>query len=39
MLNAGVSTEIKDFKITIEIGKEFGKRDNNYLALGMGYKF
>ena len=39
VLNAGVSTEIKDFKITFEIGKEFGKRDNNYLALGMGYKF
>ncbi|MHA4988134.1 autotransporter outer membrane beta-barrel domain-containing protein [Cetobacterium somerae] len=39
VLNAGVSTEIKDFKITFELGKEFGKRDNNYLALGMGYKF
>lgn len=39
ILNAGVSTEIKDFKITFEIGKEFGKRDNNYLALGIGYKF
>lgn len=39
VLNAGVSTEIKDFKITFEIGKEFGKRDNNYLALGMGYRF
>ena len=39
VLNAGVSTEIKDFKITFEIGKEFGKRDNNYLALGIGYKF
>lgn len=39
VLNAGVSTEIKDFKITFEVGKEFGKRDNNYLALGMGYRF
>lgn len=39
ILNAGVSTEIKDFKITFEVGKEFGKRDNNYLALGMGYRF
>ncbi|MGL5023183.1 MAG: autotransporter outer membrane beta-barrel domain-containing protein [Cetobacterium sp.] len=39
VLNAGVSTEIKDFKITFELGKEFGKRDNNYLALGIGYKF
>ncbi|MCQ9626143.1 autotransporter domain-containing protein [Cetobacterium somerae] len=39
VLNAGVSTEIKDFKITFEVGKEFGKRDNNYLALGIGYKF
>ncbi len=39
ILNAGVSTEIKDFKITFEVGKEFGKRDNNYLALGIGYKF
>lgn len=39
LLNAGVSTEIKDFKITFEVGKEFGKRDNNYLSLGIGYKF
>lgn len=39
VLNAGVSTEIKDFKITFELGKEFGKRDNNYLALDIAYKF
>ena len=39
VVNAGISTEIKDFKVTFEIGKEFGKRDNNYLALGVGYKF
>ncbi|MCQ8212090.1 autotransporter domain-containing protein [Cetobacterium somerae] len=39
VINTGISTEIKDFKVTFEIGKEFGKRDNNYLALGVGYKF
>ncbi|WP_448820449.1 autotransporter outer membrane beta-barrel domain-containing protein [Cetobacterium sp.] len=39
VLNVGLTTEIKDFKVSFEIGKEFGKRDNNYLSLGVGYKF
>lgn len=39
LANAGISTEIKDLKVALEIGKEFGKRDNNYLSLGIGYKF
>lgn len=38
-INGGVKTEINNFNVSFEIGKEIGKRENSYMTVGFGYKF
>lgn len=39
ILNVGIIGNVKAFSLSLEVGKEFGKRDNNYVTAGLGYKF
>ena len=38
-LKVGVSTSYKGFLLKVEAGKDYGKRDRNFVTVGFGYSF
>lgn len=39
LVSSGVSTTINNFNMLFEIGKELGKRENEFIKVGLGYIF